>query len=759
MKYRFHGWWLLFLLMVWMGTPPVSAHAIVLASKPAANSILDNSPATIEISFSEPVVPEFSQIQLLSQAGQLVEVGELMIFEGDPLRLGVTVPALTNGTYLVNWQALSAIDGHTTSGTFPFGIGIPEITGASAQTQTNLVAFNPLTSGGRWLNLTGMALLLGFFVFQLLLWQPLFDIPDLNEVEKKIDWRMKHAGILIALLGGGVALLGNSLTFFNQLINYPSFDFAVWLNTQFGLMWLLRLLCLLLLIGLILPSLLSTLLKKQTISAPFTWLGLILSVAIAISTAIVSHSAALLANTVRATLIDLLHLLAAGIWVGGVVQLAVALRLSQKLPPTQKGWLNLSLILNFSALAATAVGFLLASGSYLAWEHVGNWAAVFSTAYGQTLLIKIGLMLLPLGIAGINLFYLKPRLDAAYDQPESPQSERLYLRFSWLVRIEAVLTLLILLLAGLLTDLQRAKDAPLLKGDAGTASSTQTVDDLEIRLALTPALIGANRFDVYLLDQTGNPVTNATEVSLRFTFLGQSLGSAELPMEQVGEGHYRAEGSNLGVLGPWQLELSVRRPASYDIFAAFRLEVSVTGNVIFMGDQGNQLDELVTFLNQSNGLIAGIALILFAIVWGVMANRAAHKDWQLIPLLIISLIAFWIGGMTLYRFSKDFTPAMFATNPFQPSAESIAQGSTLYETHCLACHGELGKGDGLAASTLSSPPANFAGGHTATHPDGDLFYWIKEGVVDTQMPAFSEQLNDEEIWHLVNYVRRLSYQR
>jgi mono/diheme cytochrome c family protein len=54
------------------------------------------------------------------------------------------------------------------------------------------------------------------------------------------------------------------------------------------------------------------------------------------------------------------------------------------------------------------------------------------------------------------------------------------------------------------------------------------------------------------------------------------------------------------------------------------------------------------------------------------------------------------------------------------------------------------------------PPADFTLGHTDTHPEGDLFYWIQNGLSNGAMPAFGAQLSDEEIWHLVNYVRRLS---
>lgn len=40
----------------------------------------------------------------------------------------------------------------------------------------------------------------------------------------------------------------------------------------------------------------------------------------------------------------------------------------------------------------------------------------------------------------------------------------------------------------------------------------------------------------------------------------------------------------------------------------------------------------------------------------------------------------------------------------------------------------------------------------------DRVYWIQNGIASSAMPAFKATLSDDDIWHLVNYVRRLSAQ-
>jgi len=281
-------------------------------------------------------------------------------------------------------------------------------------------------------------------------------------------------------------------------------------------------------------------------------------------------------------------------------------------------------------------------------------------------------------------------------------------------------------------------------------------EDVQVTMTLQPALVGSNTFDILLTDANGNPIADASDVSLRYTFLGQSIGAAETVAEPTGNGHYQVEGSYISLVGNWQVEVAIRRPGQFDTFAPFRLEAGVGGNIRPLNSGNRPLENAARFMTLAGGGGTGFLLVLFAIGWWVVAVKASHKEWQLLPLLLVSFIALWIGGNQLITFfTEDYTPSKFTTNPILPDAESIARGQQLFTTNCVTCHGETGAGDGLLAASLPSLPADFGSGHTATHPDGDLFYWIREGIADTPMPAFGEQLTKEETWHLVNYVRRL----
>ncbi len=93
-------------------------------------------------------------------------------------------------------------------------------------------------------------------------------------------------------------------------------------------------------------------------------------------------------------------------------------------------------------------------------------------------------------------------------------------------------------------------------------------------------------------------------------------------------------------------------------------------------------------------------------------------------------------------------------NPVASNAESIADGKSLYATHCKSCHGSKGLGDGTKAATLKTEPGDFSKADFQSQPDGSLFYKTSTGRDD--MPAFKKKLPDaDDIWSMVNYLRTL----
>ena len=106
---------------------------------------------------------------------------------------------------------------------------------------------------------------------------------------------------------------------------------------------------------------------------------------------------------------DILHLLAAGGWLGALIPLIFVLRQARRpewLPIAQQATLR------FSTLGMVTVATLIASGLVNSWYLVGNVPALVGTPYGRLLLVKLALFAAMLSLAAVNRFRLTPRLIA-----------------------------------------------------------------------------------------------------------------------------------------------------------------------------------------------------------------------------------------------------------------------------------------------------------------------------------------------------------
>lgn len=90
-------------------------------------------------------------------------------------------------------------------------------------------------------------------------------------------------------------------------------------------------------------------------------------------------------------------------------------------------------------------------------------------------------------------------------------------------------------------------------------------------------------------------------------------------------------------------------------------------------------------------------------------------------------------------------------NPVEQTAESLEQGKVFYDTHCYACHGEEGLGDGPVGKKFSPPAANLTTDSIQKQPDGQMFLTITHGSI--AMPFYRDAMNPEERWHLINYIK------
>jgi mono/diheme cytochrome c family protein len=90
-------------------------------------------------------------------------------------------------------------------------------------------------------------------------------------------------------------------------------------------------------------------------------------------------------------------------------------------------------------------------------------------------------------------------------------------------------------------------------------------------------------------------------------------------------------------------------------------------------------------------------------------------------------------------------------NPVEKGAASNAIGQKLYAKFCASCHGKTGLGDGAVGRKLKDFSGDFSGEYYQNQTDGEHFYKTKVGR--GEMPKYEGKLSDEDIWHVVNYMR------
>lgn len=93
------------------------------------------------------------------------------------------------------------------------------------------------------------------------------------------------------------------------------------------------------------------------------------------------------------------------------------------------------------------------------------------------------------------------------------------------------------------------------------------------------------------------------------------------------------------------------------------------------------------------------------------------------------------------------------SNPLKGNAVATVAGKKLYVQLCAVCHGEKGKGDGIAAISLNPKPANHTSKKVQAQTDGAIFWKITTGK--PPMAAYKATLTDTQRWQLVNYIREL----
>ncbi|MGG7572537.1 copper resistance protein CopC [Streptomyces sirii] len=411
---------------------PASAHAALTGSTPAQGSVVDRAPEQVTLTFSEGVAMSDDSIRVLDPQGKRVDRGKLRnLCSGSIVKFGTGLPpGLRDGTYTVAWQAVSA-DSHPVSGAFTFSVGAPSKSAAALpQQEVGGGLVGALYGVTRYLAYAGFVLLVGGAAFvvacrpaaalvrsvqrlviqgwvvltattlaMLLLRTPytgsgdLADVFDLGGLQQVLITKpgaalvsrlllLAAAALFVAVLFGAYARLqepgpaqeeaegdGTAEDGTADAGDEPGDGAGKALD----------------------PA--EEAKRRKDLTFGLGIGGVIVATGLAATWAMAEHASTGLQPAV-AMPVDVVHLLAVAAWLGGLAALVVSLYWG---PPVER-----TAVRRFSRIAFGSVVVLVATGVYQSWRQVGTWHALTDTSYGRLLLLKVGLVVVLVGIGALS---------------------------------------------------------------------------------------------------------------------------------------------------------------------------------------------------------------------------------------------------------------------------------------------------------------------------------------------------------------------
>jgi copper transport protein len=896
---------LLLVLAGWIALPAVTlAHAQQVRSSPTPGAILSTPPSQVDVWFSEHVTAGVSTIQVYDARHHRVDTGTTAVDPSDTHHMSVRLSPLSSGLYTIVWSNISADDGHPNKGGFAFTMSAPATSSApvtvpagpaapGSVTTSNDVLAQAIDLIAGWLTFLAFVLAGGGAAFALALLLP--TLGRIGPVGAALGARLNRRFAWIALVSaamGAIAAFVSLLAKAEIATSLPVVGILSggvlgdMLAPWSGHVWIVREVAFVAMVGVALAGVLFSRRADDEGSSGGVRIVLtalaILGAAGLVFQSLDSHLAAghVARHGPLGSVALALHLLAVGLWVGGLGYAALILWPAwRRLDAALRQAITANAIARFSKLALASVIVIALTGSYVAILMVPSLGDLLSSTYGQALDLKILLFIALIIIGALNrrmLAELAAAAPGAVLQIASQAGQRLVRA----MRREFVIAGVILLAAATMLEvgppnlalrfgattlnttvtLQPAQSSSTPAPSTYPASTTYTTQakagDLSVKLNVDPAVAGAaNAFTVTVSDANGRPVSGA-EVKLWLTAKSVDMGTQVLKADPQGPGSYRVQSPALAAPGDWQAQVVIRRdnfPEAQTTFAvpaaapslanasAASLQAELTLNpnppvdgkfttvtlhltdpagkpvdgaqisaIWTMPQMGHELHTTFqavtanpgTYQTHVNFIMAGgwigdlslnlpdgrtgqphyalnveplakassgespllallngrtlVALVALAGAIGVIVisrkstERRSERILEAVIVLVLLALGLglgWISVTDAYRQS--------AINPVPATTESIARGSWIYQQQCMVCHGSDARGDGPMAQTLNPRPADLTV-HINQHPDGDLYNWVTNGIPGSAMPAFKDQLSDEERWDVLNYLHSLA---
>jgi copper transport protein len=539
-----------------------SAHANYVSSDPLAGAILPQAPQNVTVTLSEAIQPGSESIRVTNTSGAEVQSGGAQVSATDPNSMSILLHPIGPGVYTVTWNAISAADGHFTTGSFSFAVENPDgsLPGPLPSSGATSGAASPAAAEVvfRYVDLFGLVVALGTAFFGLLVWVPAG--MELGDAEGET-----HAQGLRTLLRW------DAIAYFAFLIAAVAWLVDAWSTIRPGSLadvldssFLTSLLAQASLAGLSFAAviILYRALARADASSgrnPFlvpAILGIVIIAAVSLGT----HGAASAPFSPAGLLLEALHLLGVVAWVGGLFAIVMVRRSVFNESARSLGRRSLR---RFSRLAGYSVAVILGAGILLGVLLVGSWSALLGTGYGWVVIAKMALFAPMVALGAHNRSKL--RAESTKEHELSPALRRLAQN----IKTEAVIGAVVLVLAAVLTSL-----SPPVVVSAGSPTfllhATSQGVRFEFQVYPYPQTPGVYTLEAYAWNATdGSAYDGVRNGTLTFTLTNSTLPPENVPLEGPHGNHLFVVSPAMSRPGTWRIDLHVSRYTGFDVTVTF----------------------------------------------------------------------------------------------------------------------------------------------------------------------------------------------
>lgn len=525
--------------------PVAAAHSVLIGTQPGNDVVVPEAPDEVVLEFNEAVDASLGSLRVIDGQGTQVDTGEVTQPVAREVAVGID-SELAPGTYTVAWRVVSA-DSDPISGAFVFHVverGVAANVSIDALTGTSQ-AVDVLFTAGRFLDFVFLLLAAGGSAVLVI-------------AIRSAPWRVRRRlfGVLAGAAGGlAIVALVNILlqgATAGGLTLGDAFSWSLFtsvLETDFGEVMLIQ-------SALAATLVLTAIALRHTEHhdrRPLTALTLALSAGLTVTPSLAGHARTLGALGLTS---DVLHVVSAALWTGGLAFLVLAL-----VTAGADRWpLATRAVPRFSNLAVGSVVALLVAGTISAYLQLRTWSALWDNTYGLLVLTKITLVVPLLALGAYNNRYAVPRLKAGM---ASVLERRRFLRN---VAVELGIMVVIVGVTAVLVNSEPARTMAMEMDAAGHGAMEEdamapaepfegsvVLGDMEAMVAVDPATPGENTIRITFMEGAEPP----SEVSVSASLPSQEIGPLDFTAEPdpAEQGSFVVEGASLSIAGDWELRV------------------------------------------------------------------------------------------------------------------------------------------------------------------------------------------------------------